>query len=121
MYCGFYHDDEERYERGLSALGMTPDHMSDEKRAELKKLLQEHFGEGRQQAVPFSIKKFSKSFHQLFDFFLKNRIRLGGEFLFLGLYLVTLYLALDSLGQEYDVRGAFHECFPQDAEEPKGT
>ena len=107
LYNGFYDQDDQVLRQGLNRLGLTPDHMDEPTRQQLIELLDDHFGGGRDQPVAFPIKKFVASFDRLFHFLKDNNVKLSGDFLFLGIYLVTLYLHLDHLGQEYDVAASF--------------
>ena len=50
--------------------------------------------------MSFKIEKFEDSFYKIFYFFLKNKVRVGKDFMFLGIYLVTLYTHLEHLGQQ---------------------
>ena len=57
--------------------------------------------------------KFQESFYELFKFFMDNEVELSKDFIFLGIYLVTLYLNLEELNVEFDVRDAFLSVYPQ--------
>ena len=107
LYNGFYDQDDQALRTGLDRLGLTPEHMDEPTRRQLINLLDDHFGGGRDEPVAFPIKKFVASFDKLFQFLKTNNVKLSGDFLFLGIYLVTLYLHLDYLDQEYDVAASF--------------
>lgn len=103
LYRAFYSDDEAGLRAALVELGMLRPGLSDEAEAELLELLRVHFGI-EQGAQHFSIDRFRQSFNRLFDFFIAHGYRLHSDFVFLGFYLITLYQALESLGQAHDVR-----------------
>lgn len=107
LYNGFYHEDEKTLDEGLMQLNLTPPELSKEKIQELKGLLDEHFGAGRHKPVSFSIEKFATSFDRLFLYLKNNKVKISEDFLFLGIYLITLYIHLDKLGEHYDVNAAF--------------
>jgi len=103
LYRSFYADDEAALRRALVRMGMLRPGMSPAAEDELIALLHRHFGmdSGAQR---FSIDAFKASFDRLFDFFLAHDYRLHSDFVFVGFYLITLYLSLESLGQKHDVR-----------------
>lgn len=107
LYDGFFLVDETRLNQALKQLGLAPDHLTDAALTELKQLLEEHFGQGRSQLIRFETKGFMQSFDKLFSFLKKHRVKISEDFLFLGIYLVTLYLHLDAIGSAYDVTQAF--------------
>jgi predicted unusual protein kinase regulating ubiquinone biosynthesis (AarF/ABC1/UbiB family) len=103
LYRSFYADDETALRAALTRMGMLRPGMERSAEDELIALLHSHFGleSGAQQ---FSIDAFKASFDRLFDFFLAHDSRLHSDFVFVGFYLITLYLTLESLGQKHDVR-----------------
>lgn len=113
LYIGFYHNNEERFEKALLSIGLSKD-LNTEKTLELKKLFYAHFGPGDQDIVKFEVSKFSESFYELFHFFVTNEVELSKDFIFLGIYLVTLYMHLEELDESFDVRAAFLEVFPKE-------
>jgi len=66
-----------------------------------------HFGKAGEGPVLFELNKFKKSFHELFLHLKRNDLRLTSDFLFLGIYLVTLYLSMSKLGEPLDVKNGF--------------
>jgi hypothetical protein len=111
LYSGFYHNNNERFERALQSIGLTKN-LNDTKTQELKELFYAHFTPGDQSLVKFEVSKFSESFYELFHFFVTNEVELETDFIFLGIYLVTLYMHLEELDESFDVRAAFLEVFP---------
>ena len=111
LYSGFYHDNNELFESALKKTGLTKN-LNEEKTIELKKLFYEHFTPGDQILVKFRVSKFSESFYELFHFFVTNEVELETDFIFLGIYLVTLYMHLEELDESFDVRAAFLEVYP---------
>ena len=55
-------------------------------------------------AQGFSIDAFKASFDDLFEFFIENDYKLHSDFVWVGFYLITLYLTLQQGGQAHDVR-----------------
>lgn len=103
LYRAFYSEDEVALRGALSAMGMLRPGLSAASETELLDLLRIHFGM-QAGAQHFSINEFKASFDRLFDFFLAHDYRLHSDFVFVGFYLITLYLSLEAGGQEHDVR-----------------
>jgi hypothetical protein len=97
VYAGFYGDDEERFQAGLSSLDLTP----------AGEVFREHFGTGDQRAVRFEARHFHATFHEAFVRCREAGVTLHRNFLALGIYLACLYDHLESLGQAFDVRDAY--------------
>ncbi len=103
LYRSFYSSDERAFDSALRQMGMLPEGLEKGAARELKQLLHRHFGVD-QRAQRFSIDSFKASFDELFRFFVAHDYRLHSDFVFVGFYLITLYLTLEQLGQEHDVR-----------------
>lgn len=113
LYRSFYGADDQAFEDALRQMGMLPEELSEEAASELKELLYVHFGV-QQDAQHFSIDNFKQSFDQLFEFFTRHDYKLHSDFVFVGFYLITLYLTLEKCGQAYDVRGICAEVLLAD-------
>jgi len=103
LYRSFYSDDEAAFDGALRQMGMLPEGLSRAREGQLKVLLQDHFGVD-QSAQRFEINAFKDSFDALFEFFLAEEYTLHSDFVFVGFYLITLYLSLEALGQDHDVQ-----------------
>jgi predicted unusual protein kinase regulating ubiquinone biosynthesis (AarF/ABC1/UbiB family) len=103
LYRSFYSADDQAFEAALRQMGMLHEDLSDDAAEELKKLLHHHFGID-QRAQRFAIDSFKASFDELFAFFIKHDYKLHSDFVFVGFYLITLYLTLEELGQAHDVK-----------------
>ncbi len=97
VYTGFYTDDEERYQAGLTALGLQ--RVSD--------VFFEQFRPGDSGMLAFSLARYRHAFHEVFVRCRDTHTRLHPNFVALGVYLACLYEHLEELGGAYDVRGAF--------------
>ncbi len=96
LYAGFYGDDDDTFDQGLSALGLHS----------AKDLMRRHFG-GDPSCVTFSLAEFRDVFHQIFLRAKTNGITLDPDFLPFGSYLACLYEHLERLGGAYDVKAAY--------------
>lgn len=103
LYRSFYSSEEAAFEQALLQMGMLREDLPGAAREELKQLLHAHFGI-EQRAQRFAIDRFKASFDELFAFFIEHDYRLHSDFVFVGFYLITLYLSLEQLGQPHDVR-----------------
>lgn len=106
LYRSFYSDDDGAFDAALRQMGMLQPGLSAAAESELKALLHAHFGID-QRAQTFSIDAFKASFDELFEFFIAHKYTLHSDFVFVGFYLITLYLTLEQGGQAHDVR---HIC-----------
>jgi len=111
MYIGFYQDKTELYEKGLGQIGLISSQDSEGDRNEMMKIFNEHFGDGNQESVSFEMEHFVSSFHQIFDRIFHQNKKLSEDFVYLGIYLVTLYLNLEKNGEALNVRAAFNRAY----------
>jgi hypothetical protein len=77
-------------------MGMLRGDLSPTAEQELKALLFQHFGID-QRSQQFSSDEFKASFDELFAFFVAHDYKLHSDFVFVGFYLITLYLTLEQL------------------------
>lgn len=96
LYRGYYEDDATRFDVGLRALGLVPE----------AQLLKDHFGPSAGK-VTFDTKHFRSTFGKVFDSCAGRGAKLHPDFIFLGVYLGTLYDHLDSVGESFDVAAAY--------------
>lgn len=111
MYIGFYQDKKDLYEKGLEEIGLISSKDSESDRVEMMKIFNEHFGDGSQESVSFEMEHFVSSFHQIFDRIFHQNKQLSEDFVYLGIYLVTMYLHLERIGVPLNVREAFNRAF----------
>ncbi len=110
IYRGYYQNRPEKMESGMLAVGLIKN--SDPAEIEeTKEILFSHFGEANKSQVEFSLEHFKRSFHDLFLYLKQKDIRLTSDFLFLGTYLVTLYLALSKIGTPVNVKKVFEQAW----------
>ena len=107
LYRSFYSADDAAFDVALRRMGLLRAGLSADSESELKALLHAHFGID-QRAQHFSIETFKTSFDELFEFFIRNGYQLHSDFVWVGFYLITLYLNLQQGGQCHDVRSI---CF----------
>jgi hypothetical protein len=119
LYRSFYSSDDSAFDKALRQMGMLHEDLSPTASEELKQLLFNHFGID-QRSQRFSIDAFKASFDELFSFFVSHDYKLHSDFVFVGFYLITLYLTLEQLGQSHDVRKICAEVLlPEAAAKPE--
>ena len=111
LYKGFYFENKSDFEHGLICLGIIDLNMSVNQKKGIQEIFYKHFGEGKTQAVKFSLNRLQESFNSIFTYFLKEDIPLNPEFAVLGINLVTLYLTLQDIPYELNVRDVFIEVY----------
>jgi hypothetical protein len=103
LYRSFYSAEEQAFDAALRQMGMLQDGLSPAAEKELKALLFQHFGID-QNAQRFSIDAFKASFDELFGFFVAHEYKLHSDFVWVGFYLITLYLTLEQGGSAHNTR-----------------
>lgn len=112
LYKGFYYKREDLFDSSLKRIGLV-ENLNQSEADQLKNLFREHFGAGDQEEVEFKLKNFQNSFYELFKFFMEKKVQLNKDFIFLGAYLVTLFMHLEELGVSYNVKDVFTTVFPE--------
>lgn len=111
LYKGFYYENKNDFEQGLTLLGILNKTIPASQKNEIQELFYNHFGEGKTHSVKFSLKNLQDSFNNIFSYFLKEDIPLNPEFAVLGITLVTLYQTLQDIPYELNVSDVFKEVF----------
>ena len=97
LYIGFYTDDDEMFRSAMKTLNIEVAEDS----------FWEHMGDGRQRAVEFELLHFRQTAQKVLRQCKEANVDLHRNVIALGLYLATLYEHLETIGGEFDVRGAF--------------
>ncbi len=101
VYAGFFLDDSERFEEGLSRLGL----------GSAGGLLLRHLGQGNQRGVRFSSAHLQSTLREISELRLGQPGGLHRNFVAFGLYLASLHELLESLDCTLDVRSAFMRSY----------
>lgn len=102
VYEGFYLDNDALYFEGLEEIGLLRKEFSPEDKEELALLFRKHFGAGINQE--FKLDHFKDSIIRMSEFMLNKKVKISKDFLYLGIYLVTLYSSLEETGAELPVK-----------------
>ncbi len=98
LYLGFYSEDSKLMKTGLEKLNLA--HAED--------IFKNHFGEGDQDSVLFTLSHFKKSLHALFVSCKKHKAKIPPDFFTFGFYLLCLYENLEKLNVKLNVRKVFN-------------
>jgi hypothetical protein len=112
IYKGYYFENSALLRDGLKQVGLIKEHFSESLISNVEEMILNHIG-GETTNQQFKVLHFTKGFENLFQFLLKEKIVLSSDFLYLGVYLASLYLHLERLGGEYNVRQAFFNNFQE--------
>lgn len=107
LYKAFYRGDDKTFRDSLTKLKLTTG-LNEAKKEELAKMFYSHFGGENLSETHFNMESFHDSFLKIFKFFMENKIKLSSDFIFLGIYLITLYMHLDKTGPQ-DVKAIFND------------
>tara|TARA_B100000886_G_scaffold334999_1_gene291393 strand:- start:656 stop:1432 length:777 start_codon:yes stop_codon:yes gene_type:complete len=111
LYTGFFHDNDDLYKKGLEQIGLISSGDTEEMKQEIMDIFANHFGDSNQEKVVFRMSHFTDSFHSVFDRIFEHKKKLNEDFVYLGIYLVTLYLHLEEIDEPMDVRKIFNIAF----------
>jgi hypothetical protein len=109
LYEGFYLGDDSKFEAGLESTGLLSRSWPLKDQQEIKNLFRSHFGESLERPMRFELKGFQETFLRIFQFLVRKKVRLSSEFMMFGIYLVTLYLSLESYASEHSVKALYLE------------
>jgi hypothetical protein len=102
VYAGFFLEHEERFDRGVSRLGI----------GSAASVLVDHFGGDNQRSVRFGPDRLRQTLSTMSTRRPQNDISLHPNFAAFGLYLTALHELLGSLDVRFDVRAAFMRSYP---------
>ncbi len=115
VYEGFYLQNNELYLNGLAEIGLIHESFSDEEKKQLGEIFREQFGKAMEEDQEFKVEHLSNTIIRMSNFMLKKKVKISKDFLYLGIYLVTMYSTLEETNvklpvkQIYlDVRGRFN-------------
>ncbi len=104
VYDGFYLEDEELYYKGLTEVGLISPDWPDTDKKKLGDLFKAQFGKASSSEVNFEMGHFQASMFKTFNFILTKKGKITKDFLYLGIYLVTLYASLSETKEELPVK-----------------
>jgi hypothetical protein len=109
IYDGFYYENRDLYFEGLMQTGLMAKDWSDADREQLAELFKNQFGSSLGDEMHFTLDSFKDSLIEISHFLLEKKVNITKDFLYLGIYLVTLYSALERLGTPLSVKKEYLE------------
>lgn len=113
LYQGFYQSDAELFDRALTNIGLMNVEMTSDQKKEIRDLFLQYFGDGQQDEVQFSTEKFVRDFENIFRFIIDHKLKISADFLYLGIYLASLFHNLQSLGIPLNVRESYRKAMKE--------
>jgi hypothetical protein len=114
VYEGFYLENDQLYFEGLEGIGLLKKDFSLEDKKTLGDLFRSQFGSALNEDMKFDLEHFKDSIIKMSNFMLKRKVTISKDFLYLGIYLVTMYSSLEETNEKVpvkqiylDVRGRF--------------
>lgn len=107
IYQGYYLNEDQLFRSGLYTTGLIHQDWKESDITKLEGLFKNHFGGVKQDAISFNLKEFQDSFKNIFHFLMEKKVKLSTDFLLLGVVLTTLYLSMEKIGGEHDVKQAY--------------
>ncbi len=104
VYEGFYLCRDELYYSGLEKIGLLTKNCSIEDKKILGDLFKAQFGNALHEKMAFDLEHFKSSIIKMSDFMLSRKIKISKDFLYLGIYLVTMYSSLEEIDKELPVK-----------------
>lgn len=107
IYDGFYNDKEELYHNGLIRIGLASSDWPKEDIQQLAELFKAQFGSSLETEMKFELESFKSSLMKVMDFLLKRKVKVSPDFMYLGIYLVTMYASLEESGASVNVKQTY--------------
>jgi hypothetical protein len=109
MYEGFYFSNDAELEVGLMETGLLKPEWPVETKAELKAILKSHFANSLEEGMKFELDHFQASFIKIAGFLAQNKVKIPQDFMYLGIYLISMYLALQNVSDALPVTQIFKD------------
>lgn len=104
IYDGFYLQNERLYEEGLLESGLLKKDWPEEDKKKIGNIFKEQFGSSLTSEMTFELEHFKSSMFRTSDFLLSKKVTITKDFLYLGIYLVTLYSTLEQCQDKLAVK-----------------
>lgn len=104
VYDGFYLGKDELYRSGLVKIGLLDTSWPVEDQQKIMEIFRQHFGAAQTSEVTFKVDDLKNGIISMAQFFLEKKARIKKDFLYLGIYLVTMYGTLEEIGEALPVK-----------------
>lgn len=106
VYEGFYLELEDKYLSGLERIGLIKKEWSEQDKQELAHLFRSQFGNNE---MIFDLEELQQGMVKMSHFMLDKKVHISKDFLYLGIYLVTLYSSLEKTKKIFNVKDIYLE------------
>ena len=110
VYEGFYLGNDDLYYLGLGKIGLLKPNFTESENQKLGEIFKEQFGKALDEEMSFDLDHFKSSIIKLSHFMLEKKVHISKDFLYLGIYLVTLYSSLEKIKVKLPVKKIFLEA-----------
>jgi predicted unusual protein kinase regulating ubiquinone biosynthesis (AarF/ABC1/UbiB family) len=107
VYDGFYLGNEEIYYEGLEEIGLLKHEWPHADKEELGSLFKAQFGNALTEEMFFDLENFKNAIIKMSNFMLNKKVKISKDFLYLGIYLVTLYATLEETREKLPVKNIY--------------
>lgn len=104
VYDGFYLGKDDLYKNGLVKIGLLDPSWPAEDQKTIMDIFRKHFGSAQTENVEFKLDHLRAGIIAMAQFLLGKKARIKKDFLYLGIYLVTMYGTLEETGESLPVK-----------------
>ncbi len=104
VYDGFYLGKDDLYKNGLIKIGLLDPSWPSEDQAKIMDIFRKHFGSAQTENVEFKLEHLRSGIIAMAQFLLEKKARIKKDFLYLGIYLVTMYGTLEETAESLPVK-----------------
>ena len=107
VYDGFYLGKDDLYRSGLVKIGLLDPSWPKEDQEKIMQIFRKHFGSAQTENVEFKLENLRAGIISMAQFLLEKKARIKKDFLYLGIYLVTMYGTLEETGEALPVKDIY--------------
>lgn len=104
VYDGFYLGKDDLYREGLTRIGLLDPLWPVEDQEKIMAIFRKHFGSAQTENVEFKLETLRAGMVSMAQFLLEKKARIKKDFLYLGIYLVTMYGTLEETKESLPVK-----------------
>ncbi len=104
VYDGFYLGKDELYREGLKKIGLLNPAWPVKDQEEIMAIFRKHFGSAQTENVEFKLENLRAGIISMAQFLLEKKVQIKKDFLYLGIYLVTMYGTLEETKESLPVK-----------------
>lgn len=104
VYDGFYLEKDDLYKNGLIKIGLLDPAWPVEDQNTIMEIFRKHFGAAKTGDIEFKLDNLKGGIVSMAQFLLEKKTRITTDFLYLGIYLVTMYGTLEETGEALPVK-----------------